>query len=83
MLELEPAILAIGVKLNNLGEELRDGKVTLKQASELANIYGKELKQHQLILAERALINELTRPATLAAVKAIEGKSRRLTAAAS
>lgn len=50
---LEPEIREVGAKLKSLGSELRSGKMELKLAAELANIYGKELKAHTLILGER------------------------------
>lgn len=43
-----PEVVAIGNNLNSLGKELRDGSVEFKIASELANIYGKEMKAKAL-----------------------------------
>lgn len=54
-------IRVIGANLKSLGEELRSGKMDRKLASELANIYGKELKAQQLELVERALEKDLLR----------------------
>jgi hypothetical protein len=48
-----PELRAVAANLKSLGAELRSGAIELKLASELANIYGKELKAQQLILMER------------------------------
>lgn len=53
-----PDILEVGMNLKILGEQLRNGQVELKHASELANIYGKELKAQQLVLAERIFMKD-------------------------
>ena len=62
---LEPEIREVGSHLKNLGDELRTGKVELKLAAELANIYGKQLKAHSLILGERIFLKEKTLPKLL------------------
>jgi len=67
MLQQTPEIREIGRKLKILGEQLRDGTIELKIASELANIYGKELKAQQLVIAERIFMNSSNLPMLLPA----------------
>lgn len=47
--------------MSELYDDLRDGKVDLKKASEMANVAGKLLKGEQLKLAREIFENELDR----------------------
>lgn len=60
--KLEPEIREVAAHLRGLGKALRSGKIELRLAAELANIYGKELKAHGLILGERVFFREKPLP---------------------